>query len=94
MASPALPTYDLEDVAGRISKNSAFLQRFISTRGLPEPSFRPDAPAEFPNPDHERSVEVVRENLIEDTRLLFDLVIGPMDRIKWALWQVSTAHRI
>ena len=83
--------HDLEDVAGRILKNSAFLQRFLKTRQLPTPSFNIDAPTEFPNPDHERSVEVVREHLIEDTQLLFSLVIGPIDRLKWTLWEVSFA---
>lgn len=86
----ALPVHDLEDVGERISKNASYLQQFLTTSKLPKPSFNIDAPTDFPNPDHERSVEIVRENLIEDTRLLFDLIIGPIDRIKWGLWQVNS----
>ncbi|KAI4213304.1 MAG: hypothetical protein LQ351_004045 [Letrouitia transgressa] len=79
---------DLEVVAGRISKNASFLQSFLIARELPRPSFNVDAPKEFPNPENERSVEVIREKVIEDTRLLFDLILGPTDRLKWGLWQM------
>lgn len=85
----ALPYHDLEDVAARISENSAFLQRFLNTRGLPKPSFNQDAPSEFPNPDNERSVEIVREKLIQDSQLLFSLAVGPTDRLKYTLWEVN-----
>ena len=46
-------------------------------------------PSNFPKPDQERSVEVVRDNLVENTQLLFSLVLGPNDRLKWALWEVG-----
>ena len=79
----------LVDVSERISKNTAFLQHFLSTRGLPTPSFEVDTPREFPNPDNERAVELVREAILADTKTLFDLVIGPVERLKWGVWQVK-----
>ena len=78
----------LVDVSERISKNTAFLQHFLTTRGLPTPSFNIDTPREFPNPDNERAVELVRERILADTKTLFDLVIGPVERLKWGVWQV------
>ena len=84
----ALDIASLVDISTRISKNTEFLQHFLETRKLPTPSFNIDTPKEFPNPDNERSVELVREAVLADTRTLFDLVLGPVDRLQWAVWQV------
>ena len=84
----ALDISSLVDVSDRISKNTAFLQHFLTIRGLPTPSFNVDTPKEFPNPENERAVELVRESLLADTKVLFDLVLGPVDRLKWGVWQV------
>ena len=78
----------LVDVSERISKNTTFLQHFLKTRGLPTPSFNVNSPREFPNPENERAVELVREAILADTKLLFDLVIGPVERLQWGVWQV------
>ena len=83
-----LDVASLCDVSDRISKNTAYLQTFLSTRGLPTPSFEVNTPKEFPNPDNERTVDIVRESILADTKALFDLVLGPVDRLKWAVWQV------
>ena len=84
----ALEISSLVDVSERISKNTAFLQHFLTTRGLPTPSFKVGTPTEFPNPENERAVELTREAILADTRVLFDLVIGPIERLKWTVWQV------
>ena len=84
----ALDIASLVEVSDRISKNTAYLQHFLTTRGLPTPSFNVDTPTEFPNPDKERTVELVQEAVLADTRALFDLVIGPTDSLKWKVWQV------
>ena len=78
----------LTEVAGRISKNAAFLEGFLDAHGLPQPSFAADAAFEFPNPTNEPTIEIARESILEDTKILFDLVLGPAERLKWTLWQV------
>lgn len=85
----ALEVSSLVDISDRISKNTAYLQHFLTTRGLPTPSFKPDSDKEFPNPENEKSVDLVREGILADTRALFDLVLGPVDRLKWSVWQVD-----
>ena len=81
-------TQDLTEVAGRISKNAAFLKGFLDAQGLPQPSFAADAASEFPNPTNEPAVHIARESILEDTKILFDLVLGPVDRLKWTIWPV------
>lgn len=78
----------LTEVAGRISKNAAFLEGFLDANGLPQPSFAADAASEFPNPTNEPTVLIARESILEDSKILFDLVLGPVERLKWTIWPV------
>ena len=86
----ALDIANLTDVSNRISKNTSFLQTFLDSRKLPVPSYNIDTPKEFPNPDKERTVQLVRESILADTRALFDLVLGPVEKLQWTVWQVSS----
>ncbi|KAI4159295.1 MAG: hypothetical protein LQ342_006699 [Letrouitia transgressa] len=90
----ALEISNLVDISERISSNTKFLQHFLKTNNLPTPSFQVDTPTEFPNPENERTVDLIREKLLADTRSLFDLVIGPVDRLKWAVWQMIDVSAI
>ena len=81
-------TQDLTEVAVRISKNAAFLKGFLDVRGLPQPSFTTDTASEFPNPKNEPTIQIARELILEDTKTLFDLVLGPVERLKWTIWPV------
>ena len=86
----ALEVSSLVDVSDRISKNTTFIQDFLTTRGLPSPSFTVKSPTEFPNPHSERAIELAREDIFADTKTLFDLVLDPVERLKWSVWQVLT----
>ncbi|KAI4211975.1 MAG: hypothetical protein LQ351_005315 [Letrouitia transgressa] len=90
----ALEICSLVDISERISSNTKFLQHFLKTNNLPTPSFQVDTPTEFPNPENERTVDLIRETLLADTRSLFDLIIGPVDRLKWAVWQMIDVSAI
>lgn len=86
----ALEISSLVEVSDRISKNTTFIQNFLTTRGLPSPSFTVESSTEFPNPENERAIELAREAILSDTKTLFDLVLGPVERLKWSVWQVLT----
>lgn len=86
----ALEISSLVEVSDRISKNTTFIQDFLTTRELPSPSFTVKSPTEFPNPENERAIELAREAILADTKTLFDLVLGPVERLKWSVWQVLT----
>ena len=83
-----LEVQDLTEIAGRISKNAAFLKGFLDAQGLPQPSFAADAAPEFPNPTNEPTIHVARESILEDTKILFNLVLGPVEHLKWTIWPV------
>jgi len=83
-----LETHDLTEISDRISKNAAFLKDFLIARGLPQPSFDTNAPSDFPKSEKEVVVQFARESILEDTKTLFDLVLGPVERLKWTIWPV------
>ena len=86
----ALEVSSLVEVSDRISKNTTLIQGFLTTRGLPSPSFTVNSPTEFPDPENETAIELAREAILADTKTLFDLVLGPVERLKWSVWQVLT----
>ena len=79
---------DLTEIAARISKNAASLKNYLNAQGLPQPSFAANAACEFPNPSNESMVQVSRESILEDTKTLSDLILGPVERLKWTIWPV------
>ncbi len=81
-------TPDLTEIAVRIFKNTAILKDFLNARGFPQPSFAANAAPEFPNPNNESGIQLVRESILEDTKTLSDLVMGPAERLKWTVWPV------
>ena len=83
-----LEAHDITEISDRISKNAAFLKDFLNARSFPQPSFDADAPPRFPNPNNEVVVQFARESILEDTKTLFDLILGPVERLKWTIWPV------
>ena len=83
-----LRAHDITEISDRISKNAALLKDFLNARSLPQPSFDADAPSRFPNPNNEVFVQFARESILEDTKTLFDLILGPVEYLKWMIWPV------
>ena len=83
-----LEAQDITEISDRISKNAAFLKDFLNARSFPQPSFNADAPSRFPNPNNDVVVQFALESILEDTKALFDLILGPVERLKWTIWMV------
>ncbi|KAL1988846.1 hypothetical protein VTN96DRAFT_7730 [Rasamsonia emersonii] len=72
-------------LATRIAAQAAILERTIHTEGLKYPSFDQDADEEFPSVDDDSSscvLEDARAQLLEDTRALHDLILGPAEVLR------------
>ena len=76
------------DLAARIAANSAVLDHHLKSRNLQMPSFTADAPPEFPNPDHDAHIEELRVAIIDDTKALRDLALGPAQVVRELCWSV------
>jgi len=87
MASPSR----LEHLAQQISSTTNILNKFLSSKGLPEPSFAKDAPLNFPPAPEE--IQIARRNLREASKELYDLVTGPSEHLRWLACNVVASPR-
>lgn len=75
----ATPT-SLESIAGQIQQLTESVSSLLQQHGAPQPSLSVDGPADLPRGIDE--LEKARGQLIEQTRLLHDLVLGPSDYLR------------
>lgn len=73
----------LTALAARIAKSAEAIESFLKENQLPEPSFEADGPKNFPVTDKNPEILAARDELIDCTQELRDLVVGPTDTIKW-----------
>ncbi|KAI9729392.1 MAG: hypothetical protein M1834_006916 [Cirrosporium novae-zelandiae] len=81
MGSVSTPLIDL---AEQISASARTISDFLSSKGLPQPSFDKDAPAYFPSTAEVEVLEA-RRILRETSKKMFDLITGPAESLIW-LW--------
>lgn len=76
----------IEQLVDSINKASSSLTKRLKELGEPQPSFKKDAPAVYPE---DQTVKEAKTALLDATRLLEHLTQGPEDYIKWNMVQVS-----
>lgn len=72
---------DLEDLANVILANAKTVKSFLSNNNIPPPSFSVDAPLSFP--DSPRNVREARSQLLDASKKIQQLVMGPRDHLFW-----------
>ncbi|KAE8347522.1 S-adenosyl-L-methionine-dependent methyltransferase [Aspergillus arachidicola] len=78
-------TESLTELARSILRDAQEIDDFITSHGHSPPSFSIDGPTTFP-----ASLDATRHHLIDATKQLRDLVIGPKDTIKWMIMNDHT----
>lgn len=81
-------------LAARISANSSVIDEHLRSHNLPTPSFDRDGPAEVLNPDQSEKVRLAREAVLDDTRQLYGLVLGPSDYWRILMLEVRSLLRL
>jgi hypothetical protein len=76
------------ELATRIAANAGAIDFYLKSNDFKAPSFDEDADDEFPNPQHDTKVEKARVALIEDTKSLRDLIMGPSQVLRELCWSV------
>lgn len=71
----------LIDVALRMATNAAVIEKSLSSRGLALPSFDQNAGENFPDVSKDDAASEARVKLMDDSKLLLDLLLGPADLI-------------
>ena len=78
----------LMELAQTITKETEKLDKYLKESGCSMPSFDVDAPMDFPSLPEE--IQRVRQKVVESTKELGDLVVGPTEVIRWMAWDVSS----
>lgn len=77
-------TSKLIELAATITRETEKLDKYMKEKGLPAPSFEPDALLNFPKLDGE--MKKAREEVVRATKELGDLVTGPTESVRWMAW--------
>lgn len=79
----------LSELSSIIATKTAEIEAYLEAKGLPQPGFGPDDPAELgPIALEDEDMQKTRIELIDATRELRDLVVGPSDSIRYLPWEV------
>lgn len=70
---------DLEDLANVILANAKTLKSFFMDNNIPAPSFSVDAPSSFP--ESPQGVREARSQLLDASKNIHQLVLGPIDHL-------------
>jgi hypothetical protein len=85
------PRSRLLELSNIIAEKTAVIDAYLDEKGLPQPSFDPDGPAELgPIAREDEHIQKARIELIDATKELRDLAIGPADTVRYLPWDVRT----
>jgi hypothetical protein len=84
----------LQKLASDISASVEVLRKHIAENGLPQPSFDSNGPPEFPIIAEDAEATKARATLIDATKMLHDLALGPAETIRWIGMWVSILTEI
>ena len=79
----------MADLSERISRNTALVENWLACQDAKEPSFEWDAEAEFPDTTGHGEIKTARIELVDDTKALHDLLIGPGELLRRVCLGVS-----
>ncbi len=71
----------ISQLADEISRNTAILDQHLKSNNLPQPSFSADGPS-HPIPDADEKLATARHALIEATKALHALAVGPAETVR------------
>lgn len=79
----------IQTLSGTIAKNTAIVEKWLKQTNAKPLSFEQGAEEEFPSTTHAPEIEAARVAILDDTRTLQDLVLGPGEVVRRICWGVS-----
>lgn len=79
----------IQTLSERIAKNTALIEQWLAEKDSKPLSFGQGADAEFPSTAGHPEIEAARLAVLDDTRTLHDLVLGPGEVLRRICWGVS-----
>jgi hypothetical protein len=81
----------IQKLSENIARNTALVEQWLATKNAKPLSFDQDAEAEFPSTAGEAEIETARLAILDDTKKLHDLVLGPGEVVRRLCWGVSAS---
>jgi len=75
------PTSRISELAAIIAENTAIVDEYLASNGLPTPSFEVDGPEVVPIPPQELNVLAAQDKAIGSTLELHELMKGPTEML-------------
>lgn len=82
-------TPSIVELSAVIAQHTKTIDDYLTENNLPPLSFHKDSSADFP--DAPPKIMAVRAALIDATKTLHDLIVGPTHSITWVAFCVKTA---
>lgn len=79
----------LDSIAEQISANAQVISKYLAAAERPDLSFSPHQLQELPAGPEHAQIQASRMALIEQTKLLYDLVVGPAETLVRSIVCVS-----
>jgi hypothetical protein len=81
----------LSELSSIIAQKTSEIEAYLAAKGLPQPTFHADAPVELgPIAREDEDIQKARIDLIDATKELRDLAVGPTDSLRYLPWEVRT----
>lgn len=71
----------LTEIASTVSANAQLIEQFLTSNGIPQPSFELGGPPAFPVPPSAAHIYEARDLLLDAAIKLTNLVRGPVDTL-------------
>lgn len=79
----------LTELTNIIATETKKIDQFFAKNSIPHLSFDPDAPADFPVPSSNAEIQEARRTVVNATKELHDLMVGPRETIRWMAWSFN-----
>ncbi|KAL0259111.1 hypothetical protein SLS55_006616 [Diplodia seriata] len=79
----------LSELTAIIQQETAKIEHYFAANGLPDLSFDPHAPLDFPVPASNAEIQQARRTVINATQQLHDLMVGPSESMRWLAWSYN-----
>jgi hypothetical protein len=90
-ASPTVAATSMSQLAGKITAETRKLEAYMHQNGLQMPSHDVNSP-DFPQLSEE--INKSRFEIIDATKKLREMTIGPRECVRWAVWDVRCPSQI
>jgi len=71
-----------------ISSKTRMIDEYLALNNLPALTWDASGPADFPVPSSNDEIQIARRAVVNATKELHDLMVGPRETLRWMAWNL------